>query len=118
MPFQLPDLPYVKDALAPHMSAETLQFHHDKHHLAYVDNANKLIVGTGLEGKPLLGPAMHRDGDQRDKRQRGGNARPRIERRREVADADREYSQKPDGEPLERRRLHEHVAPRGDERTQ
>ncbi len=53
MPFQLPPLPYAYDALQPHMSAETLQYHHDKHHLAYVDNANKLIVGTGLEGKPL-----------------------------------------------------------------
>jgi Fe-Mn family superoxide dismutase len=35
------------------MSAETLQFHHDKHHLAYVDNGNKLIVGSGLEGKSI-----------------------------------------------------------------
>jgi len=47
MPFVLPDLPYAKDALAPHLSAETLEFHHDKHHAAYVNNLNKL-----LEGKP------------------------------------------------------------------
>ena len=51
--FKLPDLPYAYDALAPFMSAETLQFHHDKHHQAYVDNGNKLIVGSGLEGKSI-----------------------------------------------------------------
>ena len=53
MTFKLPDLPYAYDALTPYMSAETLQFHHDKHHLAYVDNANKLIVGSGFEGKSI-----------------------------------------------------------------
>ena len=53
MTFKLPDLPYAYDALAPYMSAETLQFHHDKHHLAYVDNGNKLLAGSGLEGKSL-----------------------------------------------------------------
>ncbi|MDY7229035.1 superoxide dismutase [Hyalangium rubrum] len=47
MPFTLPELPYAKDALAPHLSAETLEFHHGKHHAAYVNNLNKL-----LEGKP------------------------------------------------------------------
>ncbi len=47
MPFTLPNLPYAKDALAPHMSAETLEYHHGKHHAAYVNNLNKL-----LEGKP------------------------------------------------------------------
>src|SRR5215469_6567715 len=51
--FQLPDLPYAYDALQPYMSAETLQYHHDKHHLAYVDNGNKLLQGSGLEGKSL-----------------------------------------------------------------
>ena len=53
MSFELPDLPYAYDALAPIMSAETLQYHHDKHHNAYVDNANKLLAGSGLEGKSL-----------------------------------------------------------------
>jgi superoxide dismutase, Fe-Mn family len=53
MTFKLPELPYSYDALAPHMSAETLQFHHDKHHQAYVDAGNKLIVGSGFEGKSL-----------------------------------------------------------------
>jgi Fe-Mn family superoxide dismutase len=51
--FQLPDLPYAHDALAPYMSMETLSFHHDKHHLAYVDNGNRLIAGSGLEGKSI-----------------------------------------------------------------
>jgi Fe-Mn family superoxide dismutase len=53
MSFTLPPLPYAYDALQPYMSAETLQFHHDKHHQAYVDNGNKLIVGSGLEGKSI-----------------------------------------------------------------
>lgn len=51
--FELPELPYSYDALAPYMSAETLEYHHDKHHLAYVSKGNELIEGTGLEGKSL-----------------------------------------------------------------
>ena len=53
MSFELPDLPYAYDALGPHMSAETLEFHHDKHHQAYVTNGNNLLEGSGLEGKSL-----------------------------------------------------------------
>jgi superoxide dismutase, Fe-Mn family len=53
MPFSLPDLPYAHDALAPYMSRETLEYHHDKHHLAYVNNGNNLLKGSGLEDKPL-----------------------------------------------------------------
>ena len=53
MPFSLPDLPYPHDALAPYMSRETLEYHHDKHHLAYVNNGNNLLKGSGLEDKPL-----------------------------------------------------------------
>ncbi|MDQ5985741.1 MAG: Superoxide dismutase [Fe] [Syntrophus sp. SKADARSKE-3] len=49
MAILLPDLPYPKDALAPYISANTLDFHYGKHHKAYVDNANKLIAGTELE---------------------------------------------------------------------
>ena len=45
MPFTLPPLPYSKDALAPHLTAETLEFHHGKHHNAYVVNLNKLLDG-------------------------------------------------------------------------
>ena len=54
MSFTLPDLPYAHDALAAKgMSAETLEYHHDLHHKAYVDNGNKLIAGTEWEGKSL-----------------------------------------------------------------
>ena len=53
MAIELPPLPYPKDALAPHISAETLEFHHDKHHATYVTNTNNLIKGTELEDAPL-----------------------------------------------------------------
>lgn len=53
MTHQLPDLPYAKDALEPHVSAETLEFHHDKHHATYVTNLNKLISGTEFENLSL-----------------------------------------------------------------
>ncbi len=53
MAFQFPDLPYSYDALQPYMSAETLQYHHDKHHMAYFENLMKLLPGSGLEGKSL-----------------------------------------------------------------
>jgi Fe-Mn family superoxide dismutase len=46
MAFTLPPLPYAKDALAPHISAETLEFHHGKHHAAYVKKLNELVEGT------------------------------------------------------------------------
>jgi Fe-Mn family superoxide dismutase len=53
MAFTLPPLPYDKTALAPHISAETLEFHHGKHHKAYVDNLNKLIEGKPEASKSL-----------------------------------------------------------------
>jgi Fe-Mn family superoxide dismutase len=53
MTFQLPELPYAYDALAPFMSRETLEYHHDKHHLAYVNTANTLLKGSAWEGKSL-----------------------------------------------------------------
>ncbi|OLP58833.1 superoxide dismutase [Xaviernesmea oryzae] len=54
MSFELPDLPYAHDALAPFgMSEETLKFHHDLHHKAYVDNGNKAIAGTQWEKSSL-----------------------------------------------------------------
>lgn len=53
MAFTLPDLPYARDALAPHISGETLDFHHGKHHKAYVDKANDLVKGTDLENVDL-----------------------------------------------------------------
>ncbi|WNZ59508.1 superoxide dismutase [Myxococcus sp. MxC21-1] len=62
MPFTLPDLPYKKDALAPHMSAETLEFHHDKHHAAYVNNLNKLLDGKPEANKSLEEVILNSDG--------------------------------------------------------
>ena len=53
MAIELPDLPFAQDALEPHISANTLSFHHGKHHNAYVTNLNKMIEGTDLEGKSL-----------------------------------------------------------------
>jgi Fe-Mn family superoxide dismutase len=53
MAFELPPLPYDKGALAPHMSAETLEFHHGKHHKAYVDKTNGFVTEKGLEGRKL-----------------------------------------------------------------
>jgi len=53
MPFELPELPFPKDALAPVLSVETLDTHHGKHHQAYVNNLNKLIDGTSSAGKSL-----------------------------------------------------------------
>jgi superoxide dismutase, Fe-Mn family len=53
MSFSLPDLPYAHDALAPYMSKETLEYHHDKHHKAYVDNGNKLLAESDLKDKSL-----------------------------------------------------------------
>jgi len=54
MAFELPPLPYAKDALAPHISAETLEFHHDKHHAAYVNKLNELVAADAKwQGKSL-----------------------------------------------------------------
>ena len=53
MPFELPPLPYAKDALAPHMSEKTLDFHHGKHHQTYVNTLNQLIEGTENERRSL-----------------------------------------------------------------
>ena len=53
MAFELPALPYAQDALQPHISAETLEFHYGKHHKTYVDKLNGLVDGTDLAGKSL-----------------------------------------------------------------
>ena len=53
MSITLPELPYSKDALEPHVSAKTLEFHHGKHHNAYVTNLTKLVAGTQLENSSL-----------------------------------------------------------------
>ena len=54
MPFTLPDLPFAKDALGPHMSAETLDYHHGKHHKAYVDKTNGMLAEKGLTDASLI----------------------------------------------------------------
>ncbi|MCB0881299.1 MAG: superoxide dismutase [Thermoleophilia bacterium] len=53
MPFELPPLPYPNDALEPHIDAQTMEIHHDRHHKAYVDNANKALEGTEWADKPV-----------------------------------------------------------------
>ena len=53
MAFELPALPYAKEALAPHISVETLDFHYGKHHQTYVTNLNNLVAGTEFEGLSL-----------------------------------------------------------------
>jgi superoxide dismutase, Fe-Mn family len=53
MAFELPPLPYPKNALEPHTSAQTLDFHHGKHHQAYVTNLNNLVKGSPMENQSL-----------------------------------------------------------------
>jgi superoxide dismutase, Fe-Mn family len=53
MAFELPPLPYPKNALAPHISEQTFDFHHGRHHQAYVTNLNNLIKGSPTESQPL-----------------------------------------------------------------
>ena len=53
MPFELPPLPYDYSALEPHIDEQTMRIHHDKHHQAYVDNANKALEGTQWENHPV-----------------------------------------------------------------
>lgn len=67
MPFALPELPFARQALEPFMSAETLEFHHGKHHRAYVDKTNELAAGKGFREQSLVEVirAGHRDGDSK-----------------------------------------------------
>jgi superoxide dismutase, Fe-Mn family len=61
MPFEVPPLPYDYDALEPHIDEATMRVHHDKHHQAYVDNANKALDGTEWADRPveqILGDAL------------------------------------------------------------
>lgn len=53
MAFELPNLPYAKSALEPHIDAQTMEIHHDKHHAAYTSKLNDAIAGTDLEGKSI-----------------------------------------------------------------
>lgn len=59
---QLPPLPFAKDALSPHISAETVDYHYGKHHQAYVTNLNQLISGTSFETMPLDGIVRSSEG--------------------------------------------------------
>ena len=63
MAFALPDLPYSRDSLAPHISEDTLNFHYGKHHNAYVTNLNNLIEGSDLEKASLEDIIMQSAGD-------------------------------------------------------
>ena len=58
MAYELPQLPYPKDALEPYIDAQTMEIHHDKHHAAYVTNVNKAISGSS--GQPLQRTALSR----------------------------------------------------------
>ena len=62
MAFALPELPYARDALAPHISEETLDFHYGKHHKTYVDKLNGLVEGTDMADKPLEEVVKNADG--------------------------------------------------------
>lgn len=62
MAFELPELPYAYDALEPIISRRTLEFHHDKHHAAYVNNLNNLIKGTEFETADIIDIIMKSDG--------------------------------------------------------
>ena len=53
MAYEVPQLPYDYAALEPHIDAQTMQIHHDKHHQAYVDKVNAALEGTDLDGKPI-----------------------------------------------------------------
>ena len=53
MPYEVPPLPYDYSALEPHIDEQTMRLHHDKHHQAYVDNANKALAGTEWEDRPV-----------------------------------------------------------------
>lgn len=60
--FKLPELPFAQDALEPHISKTTIEFHYGKHHQTYVDNLNKLIVGTEFENSDLEYIVMNANG--------------------------------------------------------
>ncbi|HEX7026557.1 MAG TPA: Fe-Mn family superoxide dismutase [Gammaproteobacteria bacterium] len=62
MTFELPELPYERDALEPYISEETLEYHYGKHHKAYVDKLNKLIEGTPFENKSVVEIIQQSDG--------------------------------------------------------
>ena len=68
MAFELPALPYPKDALEPHIDARTMEIHHDKHHAGYTSKLNAALEGTGMEGKPIEDILADLDSLPEDKR--------------------------------------------------
>jgi superoxide dismutase, Fe-Mn family len=68
MPFEVPDLPYDYAALEPHIDEQTMRIHHDKHHQAYVDNANAALEGTDLADASVEDVLRSLDGLPEDKR--------------------------------------------------
>ena len=68
MAFELPDLPYSFDALEPHIDAQTMEIHHDRHHKAYVDNANAALDGTEWAGSSVESVLTNLDSIPEDKR--------------------------------------------------
>jgi len=62
MPFQLPELPYAMDALQPHISKETLEYHYGKHHLTYVNNLNNLLIDNPMAQQSLEHIIMNSEG--------------------------------------------------------
>jgi Fe-Mn family superoxide dismutase len=69
MPYEVPPLPYDKAALEPHIDAQTMELHHDKHHQAYVDKLNGALGGTEHDGKPIAEIIANLDAIPDDKRQ-------------------------------------------------
>ena len=72
MAFSLPDLPYGRDALAPHISEETLNFHHGKHHAGYTAKLNAAIDGTDMAGKSIEDLCAHDSGNGAVRNNGGG----------------------------------------------
>ena len=72
MSFQLPKLKYAKDALEPHIDAQTMEIHHDKHHAGYTSKLNSAIEGTDLEGKTIENILINLDMSNKAVRNNGG----------------------------------------------
>ena len=77
MAYSVPPLPYAYDALEPHIDKATMEFHHDKHHQAYVDKANAALEGTELADKPIEDVLKNLDSVPGDKRGRRAQQRRR-----------------------------------------
>lgn len=69
MAYTLPNLPYAKDALEPHIDAKTMEIHHGKHHQAYVDKVNAALEGSAMAGKPIEQVLRNINDVPQDKRQ-------------------------------------------------